>query len=276
MSLTIDGKHISELNLQLLRDHQNPAAPSTRDNVMTIPGMHGAYDFGASLGAREFNLPVHLKLKNEYETLSSAIRKVMAVFIDPYGKPKTVKLIFDYEPDKYYMVRYSGNIPINRLFSMGKFELPLTAYDPHAYANSNAYDPKDKQDYDKGLQYDSGIVYPNTQGFKWLYPLHYSGVFNYSYYATPFKVIVKGRCKNPKITNLNTGAWVQISETFNDSDQFIIDAKTWTVVKNGTTNLLTKYKGDFIQLIEGENGFKFESETIPSAQVKFEWNHLFL
>ncbi|MES9781158.1 distal tail protein Dit [Bacillus thuringiensis] len=134
MSLTIDGKHISELNLQLLRDHQNPAAPSTRDNVMTIPGMHGAYDFGASLGVKEFLLPVHLKLKNEYETLSSAIRKVMAVFIDPYGKPKTVKLIFDYEPDKYYMVRYSGNIPINRLFSMGKFELPLTAYDPHAYS----------------------------------------------------------------------------------------------------------------------------------------------
>lgn len=134
MSLTIDGKHISELNLQLLRDHQNPATPSTRDNVMTIPGMHGAYDFGASLGVREFNLPVHLKLKDEYETLSTAIRKVMAVFIDPYGKPKTVKLIFDYEPDKYYMVRYSGNIPINRLFSMGKFELPLTAYDPHAYS----------------------------------------------------------------------------------------------------------------------------------------------
>ncbi|MGY6314135.1 distal tail protein Dit [Bacillus cereus] len=134
MSLTIDGKHISELNLQLLRNHQNPAAPSTRDSIMAIPGMHGAYDFGASLGVREFRLPVHLKVKNEYETLSSAIRKVMAVFIDPYGKPKTVKLIFDYEPDKYYMVRYSGNIPINRLFSMGKFELPLTAYDPHAYS----------------------------------------------------------------------------------------------------------------------------------------------
>ncbi|TQR48519.1 phage tail domain-containing protein [Bacillus cereus] len=276
MSLTIDGKRISELKLALLPGFQHPAAPPIRDHAVSIPGRPGAYYFGSEIEPMQFSLPLLVKPQENRLELSAAIRKMVAAFIDPYGRPKEVKLIYDYEPDKYYWVRYSGSMPIDRYFSMGKFELPLTAYDPHAYASPSAYDPKVKQDYDKGLQYDSGIVYPNTQGFQWLYPLHYSGVFNHSYYVSPFKLIVKGRCKNPKITNLNTGAWVQITETFNDNDQLIIDAKTWTVVKNGTTNLLTKYKGDFIQLTEGENGFMFESETPPSAQVTFDWNHLFL
>ncbi|OJD90267.1 hypothetical protein A9485_08515 [Bacillus cereus] len=276
MSLTIDGKSLNQLGLALLPGFQHPAAPPIRDYTVSIPGRPGAYYFGSDIDPLQFNLPLIIKPQEDRYKLAATIRKMVSVFIDSYGKPKQVKLIYDYEPDKYYLVRYSGSMPIDRYFRMGKFELPLVAYDPYAYANPDAYDAKAKQEYDKGLVYNSGIVYPNTTGFQWVYPTHYSGVQNHSHYEAPFKLIIKGRCKNPKITNLNSGVWIQITETFNDNDQLIIDAKTWTVVKNGNTNLLTKFKGDFIQLTEGENGFMFESETMPSAQVTFDWNHLFM
>lgn len=276
MGVTIDGKTLNQLGLAMLKEHQHPAAPSTRDYTISIPGMAGAYDFGSDLGVRQFTLPLLVKPQPNENALALKVREIMKTFFDQYGKPRTIKLIFDYEPDKYYNVRYSGSLDMSRFKTMTKIVFPLTAFDPYAYALSSAYDSKNKQNYDTGLKYDNGLMYPNTQNFQWLYSTHYSGVHNYSYYETTLKIIIKGRCKNPKITNLKTGKWIQINETFADADQLIIDTKTWTVVKNGTINLLAKYTGDFIQLVEGDNSFLFESETPPSAQVSFEWNHLFL
>ncbi|WP_025921828.1 MULTISPECIES: distal tail protein Dit [Bacillota] len=134
MSLTIDGKRISELKLALLPGFQHPAAPPIRDHAVSIPGRPGAYYFGSEIDPMPFSLPLLVKpQENRYE-LATAIRKMVAAFIDPYGKPKEVKLIYDYEPDKYYLARYSGSMPIERYISMGKFELPMIAYDPHAYS----------------------------------------------------------------------------------------------------------------------------------------------
>lgn len=256
MSLTIDGKHISELNLQLLRDHQNPAAPSTRDNVMTIPGMHGAYDFGATLGPREFNLPMHLKLKDEYETLSSAIRKVMAVFIDPYGKPRTVKLIFDYEPDKYYMVRYSGNIPINRLFSMGKFELPLTAYDPHAYSIV---------DSSKGIKWGDRIPWMSQIPIgigKTSYTITSPQSFSIDNYGS---MVVR-----PIITISGSATALTLTiqgESFSfgsfTNATFLIDAERYSVMRNGQ-NFLFQLQGNLekLELIPGANAIQIGGSNL--------------
>lgn len=255
MSLTIDGKHISELNLQLLRDHQNPAAPSTRDNVMTIPGMHGAYDFGASLGVREFLLPVHLKLKNEYETLSSAIRKVMAVFIDPHGKPKTVKLIFDYEPDKYYMVRYSGSIPINRLFSMGKFELPLTAYDPHAYSIAET----DDITFDSDIPFESDITFDiGDYGFTINTPQNIN-IDNFGSLVARPVIEISGTATNLTLI-LNDESF--LFGSFSNAS-FLIDAERYAAMKNGQ-NFLFELKGNMerLELLPGTNAVNITGSNL--------------
>ncbi|PEW74000.1 phage tail protein [Bacillus thuringiensis] len=255
MSLTIDGKHISELNLQLLRDHQNPAAPSTRDSVMAIPGMHGAYDFGASLGVREFNLPVHLKLKDEYETLSSAIRKVMAVFIDPYGKPKTVKLIFDYEPDKYYMARYSGSIPINRLFSMGKFELPLTAYDPHAYSIAET----DDITFDSDIPFESDITFDiGDYGFAINTPQNIN-IDNFGSLVARPVIEISGTATNLTLT-LNSESF--LFGSFSNAS-FLIDAERYAAMKNGQ-NFLFELKGNMerLELLPGTNAVNITGSNL--------------
>ncbi|TKI74456.1 phage tail family protein, partial [Bacillus mycoides] len=110
------------------------AAPPIRDYTVSIPGRPGAYYFGSDIDPLEFNLPLIIKPQENRLELAAAIRKMVATFIDPHGRPKVVKIIYDYEPDKYYKVQYSGSLSIERYFRMGKFELPLIAYDPHAYS----------------------------------------------------------------------------------------------------------------------------------------------
>jgi predicted phage tail component-like protein len=274
-TITIDGVEIEEYGFTALLEHDHPF-PSTRDKTITIPGRYGEYDLGAELGPRPFSIQLRARKELSMYDLQRRIRQFTKALLDPYGRPKTVKLVFNYEPDKFYYVRYSGSMPIQRLVRFAEFSLPLVAYDPFAYAPFDAYDPKEPMLYDTGLTYDSGLIYPNPSSFQWLYARHYSAVYNHSYYETPLKFIIKGSCTNPKITNMTTGKSITITETLSTNDELIIDASNFTVVKNKTVNLLSKYSGDFIQLVEGTNGFSFESDTVPSATVTFEWYHRFL
>jgi phage-related protein len=52
--------------------------------------------------------------------------------VDEYGKPKDVKVIYDYEPDKYYIARLTGYISVDRIAKAGIFLIPMYAYDPMA------------------------------------------------------------------------------------------------------------------------------------------------
>jgi hypothetical protein len=67
--------------------------------------------------------------------IQRAIRLLNAHLIDNHGRPKTFKLKFGYEPDRYYNVRYSGQIPVERLFGrIGKAANPLICFEGLAYS----------------------------------------------------------------------------------------------------------------------------------------------
>jgi len=127
-----DNVEVGDLNVSLLENHEHPLLSGTRDNIITIPEVAGAIDYGGTLEPIAFNLPMGFLRKNRME-LQWTVRQVKALLIDGNGKPKTFKLKFGYEPDKYYNVRYSGGIPIDRLIAkIGQFNLPLICYDGHA------------------------------------------------------------------------------------------------------------------------------------------------
>lgn len=276
MSIKIDDIPISEYNLRCELDHEHPALPSTRDYTVSIPGMAGAYDYGADMGVRDFELPMVLKNVDSNNAVAEGLRNFTKALMNPDGTPKTVKLSFDYEPEKFYMVRYSGSLPLQRLVYIGRFNLPLTAFDPSAYALSSAYDSEIDYLYDEGYKYDSGIYYDNSNSFSWVNIIHYTGTHNYSFYDSDLKIFIKGSCKNPKITHLESGTVLSITGDFTSADEIIIDTKEFLIIQNKEINLLSKYNGDFFQLVEGDNGFKFESETSPNAVVTLEWNHRFM
>ncbi|WP_336821246.1 distal tail protein Dit [Bacillus thuringiensis] len=247
MSLTIDGKRISELKLALLPGFQHPAAPPIRDHAVSIPGRPGAYYFGSEIEPMAFNLPLLVKPQEDRYKLSTAIRKMIAAFIDPYGKPKEVQLIYDYEPDKYYLAQYSGSMPIERYISMGKFELPMIAYDPHAYS-----------------------VVKSNEKITWGSRIPFSTEIPFSYKPSQYAV---NTAQTLNVNNRGSlvirpvieivGSATALTLTINgksfsfgdlSNGTLLVDAQYYTVIKNGQ-NYLFNMQGNLedLELSPGEN-----------------------
>lgn len=272
---------------------QEPILPSIRTLTTTIPDRHGSYNYGSYIESREFDLDCFFK-KMSFTELKRQSRELLKLFLDQYGRPKKVKLRFGDEPEKFYMVQVSSGIPLDRLIGVGKFSIPLTAFDPYAYAESTAYDPTTSQQYDTGLTYDSGLMYPNTTTFDWIYTRHYTAVHNYSYYETPLKILINGYVINPRITNMTTGKTITISGEHNGL--LVIDTKHYTVISAESgyethflsstqpitdisnikyQNELSRFSGGFLFLVEGTNELLFEG-GLPNVTVTLDWYHRFM
>jgi len=139
MSFTLGGKTARELGLVMLRESQRPILPGTMDKTMHIPGRHGAWDFGAELDARVFELECAFVTKNRVE-LQQRITALAAHLVDSYGRPRKLELRFDVQPDRYWIVRYAGRLPVERVAGLGRFTLPLVAFDPFAYGPDRVYE----------------------------------------------------------------------------------------------------------------------------------------
>jgi predicted phage tail component-like protein len=127
------GKRADELGLVMLRQSQRPVLPGTVERTMQIPGRHGAWDFGADLGPRLFNLEVAFVERNAAE-LQRRVSELAAFLVDSYGRPITRELKFSVQPDRVFYARYSGSLPIERVAGLGRFTLPLITHDPFAYS----------------------------------------------------------------------------------------------------------------------------------------------
>lgn len=137
--LTIDGVTPRALGLGVFGKTQRPILSSTVDTIVTVPGMHGAYDFGATMGPRQFELECAFIARNHLE-LQQRVSALAAFLLDGNGKPRTMPIIFANQPDRQYMVRYVGDLAIERIVGLGTFTLPFTAYDPWAYSKESTSD----------------------------------------------------------------------------------------------------------------------------------------
>ncbi|WP_025848673.1 phage tail domain-containing protein [Paenibacillus ehimensis] len=139
MSFQLGAKTAKELGLILLRSSQRPALPNTRDRLLQISGRHGSWDFGADLEARHFSLECAWVTKNAAELQVKTV-ELAAHLVDSYGRPRDLELRFDTRPGQYFTVRYSGSFPVERIAGLGKFSLPLVAFDPFAYGPEKIYE----------------------------------------------------------------------------------------------------------------------------------------
>jgi predicted phage tail component-like protein len=275
--ITLDGLPLSTWGLKHVNSHAHPSSPEIREKTLAIPGRAGKWNFGADWDSREFNFPLVIIEQNKNE-IQRKLRTFVAFLLDSVGKPRDIKMMFDYEPEKYYIVRYSGQISPERLFSLGQFELRLVANDPYAYADSTAYSDNPKK------------VAWNTNGMA-------VTLTNHSQFETPVQIRIRGAVLNPKVTNLNTYRSIQVNEQFTTTlGDLVIDSHNYTVrrVKNEqdiyflsgtypaktsesltTTNLLSSYVGDFIFLTSGENTLYFEGTNI-NTNIYFDWKHRFI
>jgi predicted phage tail component-like protein len=132
---TLAGVADTTLGVVLLPNFQEPVLPQTRDKFIEVPGRQGRWAFGSELEAREIVLELALIDSTTPETVQSLSRALAAILLDLDGNPVDVSLVFTKESTKTYTVRYSGNLPIQRLVgaTKGYLSLPLIQSDPFVY-----------------------------------------------------------------------------------------------------------------------------------------------
>lgn len=138
MSLfTLDGRSLDEFGLIAQPGHQHAMLPATVERKLMIPGMHGTYDFGATLAERFFSFPLAFAKELNRVELQQRMRVFSAFLLNGYGKPRELKLIFQYEPGVFYLVKFTGSIDPERIFALGFFTLQLVASKPFAQGVEN-------------------------------------------------------------------------------------------------------------------------------------------
>ncbi len=245
----IDDFRLQDLGLYVKLSSQEPILPPTRDLVVEIPGMNGAYDYGADFQPRPFDLDCMFE-QMSFTDLKFKVRELIRLFVDGYGRPKTVKLKFGDEMDKFYFVRVSGGVPLDRLTGMPSFTLPLTAFDPNAYSVVNN---------DEITWGSEEITFASS------YLLGTIGAGTHEITApTTIVETVNGYTLKPLFNINGTGTNVIVSSngksfslgTFTNTS-WVIDGDRWTVLKNGANGLSDYNKnypsGDWIELINGDN-----------------------
>lgn len=142
----IDDILLQDLGITVLLNSEEPALPAMRNFNVTIPGKHGALDLGAYLEPRQFELNC-VFARQSYTELKRSILELNTLLVDENGHPKTVKLRFGDDEHKWFIVRLTDGIPMDRIAERGFCTIVLTAYDPFAYAPATYYDPDVVGDY---------------------------------------------------------------------------------------------------------------------------------
>ncbi|CAM3729030.1 distal tail protein Dit [Mesobacillus zeae] len=254
--ITLDEYAPSHFGLLFLKDHYHPMTPEMREKAMTIPGMDGQWDFGSEWGSRQFKLPFAMIEYDRYE-LQRKLRALVAFLLDPYGKPRTIKLTFDYEPDKFYEVKLDGKIDIKRMMDTGQFDLSFVAHKPYAKFLVSADEIAVDSDIPVMSDFTIGAEYEfTTNGEQTITVINDGSI---AVRPTMF------------ISSLHSAVTVSANGkafTLNESANIVeVNGEFYTVKVNGV-NSLSLMTGDFIELLPGENNVTI---TGTSVNISFKF-----
>jgi len=138
---TLNGVAASSYGITMRHGPDQPIVPGTKDRAVSVLARAGDYWIDSELGVRAFSLPCFFDRCADAATLDALVRTFAKALTDSYGRPKQLKLVFDDDADKYYLVRYSGQIPFDRKWAgVSDFVLELISDDPYAYEQDEEYD----------------------------------------------------------------------------------------------------------------------------------------
>lgn len=248
-TIFFDDVDVRTLGLLFLAGHSNPLLSGTRDRDTTIAGRNGSLDFGADLDPINFNLPLYINTNNPVH-LQAKAREVKDILLDANGKPRTFKLKFGYEPDKYYNVRVTGNIPIERIFARsGRFNLPLICHEGYALSISKNEDILWGSEI---IVFASDYSMGNTSGGNSSKTFTSTGTMDIEVIGNNVKPIIHITGSGTNVT-LNFNGKTMTLGTFTNTT-WLIDLDEYVAIKNGV-NGLSSIGGSWLtmQLVEGDN-----------------------
>jgi phage-related protein len=265
MGVKLDDRDPREFGLIFLKDHYHPHTPEMRSKTLIIPGRPGAWDFGSEWGSRPINLPFGI-IEYDRLVMQRKIRAFVAFLLDPYGRPREVKLTFDYDPDKHYPVKLAAQISPERLFFAEQFELPLVAHDP--YAKSLLLSDQITMGSDISVMADI------TVGAEYEYTITGSTVIeiiNDGTVAVRPDIYIDGTAANIVVWHTQTNKTFFINSITSPIE---INGESFTVKVNGANNL-NKLNGDFIELLPGSNSLVITPEN-ANLNLRFSFYHKYI
>ena len=135
--VSFDGVHSSTYGIYL---GKSPflLLPELNNYFETIPGREGVLDYGSNYQQREIVLSCMVLAVSEQDLKEKS--RAIAAWLDPAKGLK--RLIFDTEPDKFYLARVTRGVQVEQIAKQGRFEVTFTAPDPYA-ANPDMPDKKE-------------------------------------------------------------------------------------------------------------------------------------
>lgn len=269
--ITLDnGKEIKTLTsfgFKETSDHENPSGASYDRKLQYIPGRDSPWDFGIERKGIEFEIPC--KSFNKDETITQKqINDFNAFAFDMYREPKRLKMWFDYEPDKFLLVKVKQAFSINRSSKLKSISIPFESDDGKKYALYNEFDPEYIPNYDEVVE---GDRYRNDEQMDWFYRNSYTGFHNYSPFITTITFKITGTIKNASIVHQQSGIELTLPNMTNGT--MYIDTKE-ALIKINDISTLAGSNYNFFTIQPGDNGFHFKSDN-PRAKVEYEWFHEF-
>ena len=242
MGIRLDNKKPKDFGLIFLTEHYHPMTPEMRTKTLSIPGMAGEWDFGSEWGPRPFTLPFGI-IEHDNFARQRKLNTFVAFLLDAYGRPRPIKLYFDYEPDKYYEVKLAAKIDPSRLRHSARFDVQFTAHDPFKkYAV-----PSDEIIMDSDIPIMSDILWDTGLNDRTITAPETFEIINNGSLAIPFAFRIDGSGENVSLTA--NGKRMTLGTFANKT----IDIRSnYEVQVDGVTDL-TATNGVFLELLPGVN-----------------------
>lgn len=222
-----------DLGLHVKKGHEYPSIPSLTSKAKVIPGRPGAWDFGYEIGPRPFQIPLGFATKDllKREAILSSINQF---FLDARGKPRLIKMCFDYEPDKFILAKLQDGFTPLRTVSKAELTLTFIAYDPYKYSiikNSELF-------WDNtALSMDSFTYYMDDEGTSASTLITASTVLNIEVLGHDIKPYIKIIGTGTSIMVRCGDAYVNVG-TYAASKTIEIDCERYVAYINGVETML--------------------------------------
>ncbi|UAL46805.1 phage tail family protein [Sutcliffiella horikoshii] len=223
-------------------NNEDPSTPNYESITVAIPGRKGLWDFGDEVRERPFSYS--LKIIDQFHmNMQRRVNELVAFLLDPYGKPREIKMVRDYEPDMHYMVKLNGPIVPSRAEEEFILKINFVANDPVKYANVENHE----------INWDSTLVtFDDSYSIDTLY-------VNDVTITSPqtVKTTINGTAIIPEFLIIGSGENVVIEGngksfslgTFTNAT-FEVKGKDYEFIKDGQETFIL---GEFITLMPGTN-----------------------
>lgn len=265
---TFGGVSFASLGL-LVTKVDIPLLPEVRQTEEEIPGLDGSIDTHFCYGARLISLEVMLLATDEGD-YQNKLQQMAKVF---NGRAGIKPLVLDRMTGKRWMCKYAGNIPIERIATIGTFTLPFKAFFPFSESVQLSTTPLQLgQGYVLGMGLNLSESYSyQVSSSPTTFDVYHAGTHE----AHPV-IVITGAATNLTVTNNTTGESFTLTGVFISTDVLEINCEPLqqTVLKNGV-NATGLISGVFPRLVEGENSITVTAAT-PDLEVVFIFRHTYL